>query len=232
MKNLKRQPKSRRGASILLALTVFLLVALTGTAALTMAASNAGRYTHTRDDQRSYLAVASALSLVRGELEGFSVTAEFTYADTDGEQSLTCTSLTPAGSDLFGKMKSSLLENCKERMAVSLQSAYNEAGSTSAWKEVFTAEQKSAVFTLDPTVDETDGGAGIGTVSVRLTVAADGRLTFDFTNVGNETKYATRMTVGPIESGSVPDAGGTVYTQIFRWDAQNAQIEQVTGSGT
>ena len=63
----------RRGASVLIALLVFFLAALAGTIALTMAASNAGRYTHETDDQQSYLSVASAAKLILSKLENYEV---------------------------------------------------------------------------------------------------------------------------------------------------------------
>ncbi len=62
--------KSRRGASIIIALLVLLICATAGAAALTAASANAGRYTHMRRDQQRYLAVSSAVKLVRSELAG------------------------------------------------------------------------------------------------------------------------------------------------------------------
>ncbi len=59
----------RRGASVLIALLVFFLAALSGTLVLTMAASNAGRYTHEKEDQQAYLSVASAAKLILNKLE-------------------------------------------------------------------------------------------------------------------------------------------------------------------
>ena len=59
----------RRGASVLIALLVFFLAALSGTLVLTMAASNAGRYTHEKEDQQAYFSVASALELIQGQLD-------------------------------------------------------------------------------------------------------------------------------------------------------------------
>lgn len=64
---------SKKGASILIALLVFLLAALSGTVALTMAASNAGRYAHEKDDQQAYLSVVSAAKLILSRLEGITV---------------------------------------------------------------------------------------------------------------------------------------------------------------
>ncbi len=62
--NLRLRSASRRGATVLIAILVFLLAALSGTIALTMATSNAGRYTHEKEDQQAYLAVASAAKLI------------------------------------------------------------------------------------------------------------------------------------------------------------------------
>lgn len=60
--------KSRRGASIIIALLVLLICVTAGTAALTAAGANLGRYSHMRADQQRYLAVSSAVKLVRSEL--------------------------------------------------------------------------------------------------------------------------------------------------------------------
>ncbi len=65
---LGRKLKSNRGVSILMGLLLLLVCAVAGAAALTAAGSNAGRYTHLREDQQRYLAVASAVRLVRDEL--------------------------------------------------------------------------------------------------------------------------------------------------------------------
>ncbi len=61
--------RARRGASVLIALLVFFLAVLSGTLVLTMATSNAGRYTHEKEDQQSYLSVASAAKLILSKLE-------------------------------------------------------------------------------------------------------------------------------------------------------------------
>lgn len=70
--------KSRRGASIVIALLVLLICVTAGTAALTAAGANLGRYTHMRTDQQRYLAVSSAAKLVRSELcdQSFSASAQ------------------------------------------------------------------------------------------------------------------------------------------------------------
>lgn len=85
MKDRKLQKRSslRRGASVLIALLVFFLAALSGTIALTMAASNAGRYTHAQDDQQAYLSVASATKLILSELEDLQISMETTQNPND-----------------------------------------------------------------------------------------------------------------------------------------------------
>lgn len=64
---------NRRGATLLIALLVFLIAVLSGTVALTMAASNAGRYAHEKDDQQAYLSAASAAKLILNKLESVSI---------------------------------------------------------------------------------------------------------------------------------------------------------------
>lgn len=69
MKHLAQKLKSRRGASMLFALLVFLLCLLAGVTVLTAAAANAGRYTHLENEQRQYLSAASALAPLQTELD-------------------------------------------------------------------------------------------------------------------------------------------------------------------
>lgn len=61
---------------MLIAILVFLLAALSGTIVLTMAESNAGRYTHEKEDQQAYLAVASAAKIILDTLDGVQVRFE------------------------------------------------------------------------------------------------------------------------------------------------------------
>ena len=68
--------RTRRGASVLIAILVFFLAALSGTVALTMSASNAGRYAHERDDQQAYLYCASAAKMILSRLENLDVVFE------------------------------------------------------------------------------------------------------------------------------------------------------------
>lgn len=75
MRRAARKLKSRRGASIIIALLVMLICITAGTAALTAASANAGRYTHMAEDQQRYLAVSSAVKLIREELCGRNFTA-------------------------------------------------------------------------------------------------------------------------------------------------------------
>lgn len=75
MTMLGKKLQSNRGMSILMGLLLLLVCATAGAAALTSAASNAGRYTHLRRDQQRYLTVASAARTVRDELCKGSYTA-------------------------------------------------------------------------------------------------------------------------------------------------------------
>ena len=68
--------RTRRGASVLIAILVFFLAAISGTVALTMSASNAGRYAHERDDQQAYLYCASAAKMILSRLENLDVVFE------------------------------------------------------------------------------------------------------------------------------------------------------------
>ncbi len=109
MKHLAQKLKSRRGASLLFALLVFFLCLLTGVAALTAAAANAGRYTHLQGEQQQYFSVASALELLQGELDEASktdgaLTVTATYTETQ-EWSYKPDTPTPGGETTYTLQK-------------------------------------------------------------------------------------------------------------------------------
>ena len=82
MKRIREKLSNNRGASLIFALLVFLLCAFAGAAALTAAASNAGRFTHAEHDQQNYLSVASAAELLREELEAPQLECTLVYKET------------------------------------------------------------------------------------------------------------------------------------------------------
>ncbi len=78
MRRVWRKIKSNSGASILFAILIFMLCVLAGTAALTAAGANAGRYTHLEAEQQEYLSVASAVQLLKEEIVGMECNAQVT----------------------------------------------------------------------------------------------------------------------------------------------------------
>lgn len=87
MKKAFKKLNNRRGASILIALLLFLICALAGAAAITAAASNMGRYKYLIKNQQTYLSVSSAARLFRDSLGNVEATADFTAkADAENEQ--------------------------------------------------------------------------------------------------------------------------------------------------
>lgn len=68
MKRLNAKLHSRRGASILLALLLFLVCVMVGASVLAAAVSNAGKVQSSRVEQQKYLTLSSAIRLVADEL--------------------------------------------------------------------------------------------------------------------------------------------------------------------
>ena len=92
MNPITRKLKSRRGASILIALLLFLVCAFVGGAVLMSAYQNASRSTALRREQQNYLAVSSAAQLLKAELVGSGVGLQYitetSYTqDEDGTES-------------------------------------------------------------------------------------------------------------------------------------------------
>ena len=80
---------SRRGASILFAILIFMMCILAGTAALTAASANSGRYAHMKADQQRYLSVASAAQLLTEEFTQNRFTANLKVKETRDKQMVT-----------------------------------------------------------------------------------------------------------------------------------------------
>ena len=78
--NIKLQ--SKRGASIMLALLLFLVCILAGVAALTAASANMGRHSYMRETQQKYLAVSSAAKLIRKQLNGMEIRCDYKFEAT------------------------------------------------------------------------------------------------------------------------------------------------------
>ncbi len=73
--------RTRRGASIVIAILIFMLCALAGVTALTMSMSNGGRYSH-GEDRQPYYAVSSAALLLLDMMDKTSYTSyeiQYTY---------------------------------------------------------------------------------------------------------------------------------------------------------
>lgn len=77
----------RKGASIAIALLIFLLLSLAGVSALLMASANAGRYSHADENRQAYYSVSSAALLMVDLLDGLTYrSAETEYRETHETQ--------------------------------------------------------------------------------------------------------------------------------------------------
>ena len=89
---------SRRGASILFAILIFMMCILAGTAALTAASANSGRYAHMKADQQRYLSVASAAQLLTEEFTRNRFTANLKVTETRDANMVTSREVVQGGS--------------------------------------------------------------------------------------------------------------------------------------
>lgn len=214
-----------RGVSVLLALLVFLIVSLTGVAVFTMAASNKGNSLREREAQAAYLTVASAIKLLRSELDAFKVTVAYELG-ADGSYSLDGGNTTVAGTGIFGPMESALIESCKAHSR-----HLSGAGDVFDRTLKFVMDPKSAVLS----------SAAEGGVEVALSIrAAEGGLSLEFVfgyyrGEGDERtvtdSYRTRMTVAPSALEETPAGGASGSNlRVYGWDAAHAPIVQA-GAG-
>lgn len=233
MKEMKAKRKGmKRGASVLIALLVFFLAALSGTVALTMATSNAGRYTHEKEDQQAYLSVASAAQLILDRLSRVKVKFECTkkegetYVQTpDSYNDIQSTILVnnnnegndiPADLDLF-LADQTFIENLTYIAPIQLTSSSGNV------KQDF----KEIRFTLS-----LDGSSDAGSVMVRL-ITLQSQLQFQFWRQNGKgqdyqmtlTVEAARYLSGDVSNQwTVPDDHTKPSYLYFSWDTTKAQF--------
>ncbi len=222
MKRVTEKLKSRAGASLLFAILVFLLCVLAGTAALTAAAANSGRYTHLEAEQQAYLAVSSAAKLFRDEFVNSKYTAT---AETVKENILS----TGAEISTKNEVKNGAIEQADSAKSVD-----------STIPKKFDAYLKSAVeakeFSSSVTTAPADFTVTFDKINVKVTCVASGyNLTFTFT-LGNS--YKTELTLVGTANSSAPDikteedtatnttTTTTTKTVTVTWQEENAIISQ------
>ncbi len=204
--------KSSAGASILFAILVFMLCILAGTAALTAAAANSGRYTHLKAEQQKYLAVSSAAKLMRNQLakNNFTATKVTTTTDPGSGGTPSTTSDGYKISDENFTFSDSWFTDCFEKAANG---------------ESISPNQKTFTITLDDVPD----------VTADVTVSANYQVTVEL-YVGTEKDNLTNLTLVPTRE-NLPtetvraESGGnvtTTTTQKFTvtWQEENAVISQ------
>lgn len=233
MKEMKAKRKGmKRGASVLIALLVFFLAALSGTVALTMATSNAGRYTHEKEDQQAYLSVASAAQLILDRLSRVKVKFECTkmkgemYVQTpDSYNDIQSTILVnnnnegndiPANLDLF-LADQTFIENLRYIAPIQLTSSSGNV------KQDF----KEIRFTLS-----LDGSSDAGSVMVWL-ITLQSQLQFQFWRQnGKGQDYQMTLTVeaardlsGDVSNQWIVPVDHTKPSYLyFSWDTTKAQF--------
>lgn len=89
IKDIKKKLRSERGASIILALLLFLVCAVVGSIVLTAATAAAGRMSQMVKMDQRYYSVTSAAELLRDQIDGVKVTLEGEEITTGGDNSTT-----------------------------------------------------------------------------------------------------------------------------------------------
>lgn len=228
MENIKKN--GRKGAAMIIALLVFFLAALSGTVVLTMASSNAGRYTHTKEDQQSYLAVMSAVQMIKNEFEsGVSASIEFVYENNSLRKE---SEVSVSASGIFGKMMNGDMKTALECIAGNRSELTNYNNGSYIPPEVSELQKINYILQInDSSLRATLGDIVVG-VSLNSTTAY---LEFDFYYTGNGTdSYHVKMQIGNgsgqvVSVGYPTPTGSEVRIKIqFDWSSVGATIQTVS----
>lgn len=242
--------RGRRGASLVLALLIFLLCALAGASALIMAAANAGRYSHMEDDQQPYYSVTSAAMLMIDLLDGatytsaainyvyertWEVTGSAGASDHPQEEKYTINILTKdyrfdttAGKGVFnGKgmegsgLCTKLREYCDKLVPfLGVQDEWYKTVSESLSREGFRPQAKDY---LDYTLKITpqDAEDVFGTVVCRVIMQEDYNLIFSFVYQG-----AADGSSGSGSGSGDTGSKGSLYAANVYWEAEVTQTTE------
>lgn len=242
--------RGRRGASLVLALLIFLLCALAGASALIMAVANAGRYSHMEDDQQPYYSVTSAAMLMIDLLDGatytsaainyvyertWEVTGSADASDHPQDESYSINILTEdyrfdttAGKGVFnGKgmegsgLCTKLSEYCDKLVPfLGVQDEWYKTVSESLSREDFRPQAKDY---LDYTLRITpeDAEDMFGTVVCRVIMQEDYNLIFSFVYQG----AADGSSGGGSGSGDT-GSKGSLYAANVYWEAEVTQTTE------
>lgn len=220
---------SRSGASLLFAILVFMLCILAGTAALTAAAANSGRYSHLVDEQQKYLSVSSAVRVMKDEITGMTFTAT-----VDATETKITTGATPSATTTTTKYDASSGSITSSDVGKVFEDYFNS----------IVSNKYDSSKALSVAVDETFTISGVDDMKdVTVNVKADERYNITMTfSVGDEYKtVVTFPAMAAYSSGErlagdpVTDASGnttveTNWTETaeVKWLEENVTV---TGGG-
>ena len=252
MKHLTQKLKSQRGASMLFALLVFLLCMLAGTAALTAAAANAGRYSHLEEEQRQYFSVASALDLLQARLDEefekksvsikviYETYESWKYNETSGKMEYSSPSygltLDPnpkVPGQEFSYYQKLLFENCvpkewRDRFSYDLSFLPNEFTKTYTVRLDTSTTTPEWADSLYPVTVEVKNGTDTGKYALEMHLTTD-EAGGAYPLKAVWTGEAITKTETDIKTTGSPDSTGTrvtttTLTCTLRWSAKDRSV--------
>lgn len=250
MRRVGKKIGGRSGATMLFAILVFMLCALTGAAALTAAAANSGRYTHVKEEQQEYLSMSSAVNLMREELVGktFSAQAKTTNTvtvtkDVAGDTTSETEELEP-GSPVYeydGGFSGQLLKTFEGYYLAEL----NKILSSHPHINTSSLGAGSSDPYTDTLTISLDGDADKYKVKAEFEVDNDFNFTLKFSFDGTNKAYGTNMTIRATVDGintsstssttseydgstlkSTTTTTITTYTMKVTWLEENTTISE------
>ena len=244
MRRVGKKIGGRSGATMLFAILVFMLCALTGVAELTAAAANSGRYTHVKEEQQEYLSMSSAVNLMREELVGKTFTAQVTKTETKDASG--ATQGTPGvgwvtGSPKYdGGFSGQLLDVFKgyylnklsgvipaseiSKLGATMSPPYEQDLTFTTGDEVIDKYKVTAKFAVDKDFNITvnfsltDGTNEIKAYGTDMTIRAN----VDGINSSSRITKKTYDTNGAVESTTTE----TTYTMKVTWLEENTTISE------
>lgn len=236
MNRVKHKLSSQSGASLALALLLFLVCACVGVAVLTASASNAGKMSHVRQDQQSYLSVSSAARAIREDVGKARFTASYRRVETtvttwtmekdeETEEEIWTSAVAPTQityrTDLAEDqplVTDSVLADLLRRDCAAL---FREAADLRESRPVFAgtaAPPESHVLVLAPDGADQRTAEALGTVNLGLTVGEDHAL-------------SVRLNQPDGEGGALDPMTFTMTAQPVWTEETGTRVDTSSGAG-
>ncbi len=224
---------SKKGASLMLALLLFLVCAVVGSVILTAGTAASGRISSLREMDQRYYAVMSAAELFRDALGTQKVIVERGTASGDGTDLIVSVNGVDSTGSIVNKKAESLLIDKTVELVIGQNQLLTDAYRKTAWERSFgigdwADTDKTETWTLSVAGTGSAAAEDYSDLEVAITgtVSADGRITCVFANTQGKP-FRVQLVLIPSIEEKVTGSGDTTpkkKTTYVEWSVSGIRV--------